>query len=419
VRRRKVAIVGGGAAGLVTAWLLDETCDVTVFEKAPILGGHVRTLGGNLPSVAGAPPLDAGVLLFEKRNFPTVHALFDLLGVRLRRVTGGTALHEDGCPSLYSPALVRMRSVREQPMLLARLAPLAQAERRFLRRAASADPAVLLHQSVGDWLGEDRYSVWLRLLLLYAWSTPWDETLALPATMAVPMLADFIRAEEWHALEGGAWTYLERILESLHAEIRTDVAIASIVRDPVRVQMHGCAPETFDDVVFATPPDQVLALLGDPTADEERRFAAWTQRAVTTLLHDDDGIYARRGIDTRSEFDLFHTAAGERGYNAWLDNIAGASGGYGLAHLLDGEIAVRHVLARVDHEVPRYTVAAVRWRDDVIAHQGEHDTWFAGAWLGEGLHEGAVRSASAVAEALGAAGIMRLAQQRGRARRLA
>src|SRR4029453_13217699 len=141
VRRRKVAIVGGGAAGLVCAWLLDEICDVTVFEKAPILGGHVRTLGGNLPAVPGAPVLDGGVLLFEKRNFPTVHALFDLLGVRLRAVTGATAVHEDGLPSLYSPALVRSRPIREQPMLLARLGPLAQAERRFLRRPAGGGPA--------------------------------------------------------------------------------------------------------------------------------------------------------------------------------------------------------------------------------------------------------------------------------------
>jgi len=406
VRRRKVAIVGGGAAGLVCAWLLDEICDVTVFEKAPILGGHVRTLGGNLPAVPGAPALDAGVLLFEKRNFPTVYALFDLLGVRLRPVTGATAVHEDGLPSLYSPALVRSRPIREQPMLLARLGPLAQAERRFLRRAASADPAELLQQSIGDWLGDDRYSVWMRLLLLYAWSTPWDETLSLPAAMAIPMLANFIRAEEWHALEGGAWSYLARILGSLDGEIRTDVAIESIVRDPVRIRMRGAAPETFDDVVFATPPDQVLAMLGDPTTDEERRFGAWAQRSVTTLVHDDDGLYARRGVDARSEFDLFRIAAGECGYNAWLDSIAGAHGGYGLAHRLDGEI-------------PRYTVDAVRWRDEIVAHQGEHDTWFAGAWLGEGLHEGAVRSASGVAEALGAASIKQLAQERGRARRLA
>jgi uncharacterized protein len=420
VRRRKVAIIGGGAAGLVSAWLLDGFCDVTLFEKAPILGGHVRTLGGNLPAVPGAPALDAGVLLFEKRNFPTVHALFDLLGVRLRPVTGATALHEDGLPSLFSPALVRSRPVREQAMLLARLAPLVQAERRFLRRAASADPVDLLHQSMGDWLGEDRHSVWLRLLLLYAWSTPWEETLALPAVMAVPMLADFCRAEGWHAVEGGAWSYLERILDAVHAEIHTEVAIESILRDPVRVRARGCAPQTFDDVVLATPPHQVLALLGDATAEEERRFAAWAHRSVTTLVHTDDGLYTRRGIDARTEFDLFRTVAGECGYNAWLDRIAGAPWGgpsYGLAHRLDGEVAVRHVLARVDHEVPRYTVAAVRWRAEVLAHQGEHDTWFAGAWLGEGLHEGAVRSASAVAEALVGASITRLAHERGRARR--
>ena len=44
----KIAIIGGGSAGLVTAHLLDGAHDVTIFEKAPILGGHVRTLNRNV-----------------------------------------------------------------------------------------------------------------------------------------------------------------------------------------------------------------------------------------------------------------------------------------------------------------------------------------------------------------------------------
>jgi uncharacterized protein len=41
----KVAIVGGGASGMVTAYLLDQQGhEVTVFERQASLGGHIRTL---------------------------------------------------------------------------------------------------------------------------------------------------------------------------------------------------------------------------------------------------------------------------------------------------------------------------------------------------------------------------------------
>ena len=57
----RVAIIGGGSAGLVTAHLLGGTHDVTLFEKSPILGGHVRTLNRNVScSLEPRLILDAG-----------------------------------------------------------------------------------------------------------------------------------------------------------------------------------------------------------------------------------------------------------------------------------------------------------------------------------------------------------------------
>ena len=44
----RIAIIGGGSAGLVTAHLLDGVHEVTLFEREPILGGHVRTLNRNV-----------------------------------------------------------------------------------------------------------------------------------------------------------------------------------------------------------------------------------------------------------------------------------------------------------------------------------------------------------------------------------
>ena len=113
--RVKVAIIGGGASGLVTAHLLDGAHDVTVFESAPVLGGNVRTLGRNAPR-SGVPDgvfLDAGVIEFSCTDFHLFHRLMDRLGVELRDVPCATCLHRADGRRLLSPSAIRVEGFRE------------------------------------------------------------------------------------------------------------------------------------------------------------------------------------------------------------------------------------------------------------------------------------------------------------------
>jgi predicted NAD/FAD-binding protein len=42
--RKKVAVIGGGGAGLCTAYLIEEHFDVTIFEALERVGGHADTV---------------------------------------------------------------------------------------------------------------------------------------------------------------------------------------------------------------------------------------------------------------------------------------------------------------------------------------------------------------------------------------
>ena len=90
----KIAVIGGGASGMVTAYLLDKKGHfVTVFEEQPVLGGHIRTLNKNVqPNHSNCQfLLESGVL-----EFPVAfHNFLDLmkeLEVELEPVTVGSAL---------------------------------------------------------------------------------------------------------------------------------------------------------------------------------------------------------------------------------------------------------------------------------------------------------------------------------------
>jgi len=53
------------------------------------------------------------------------------------------------------------------------------------------------------------------------------------------------------------------------------------------------------------------------------------------------------------------------------------------------------------HHTTLFTRDAFRTRPEILRANGERGTWVAGAWLGNGLHEGAVESAARVSQALG------------------
>src|SRR4051812_36821140 len=78
----RVAIIGGGAAGLVTAWLLEHDHQGTLYEKEDRLGGHAHTL--NLDVGGEAVSIDAGFEFVSDGMFPVFMRLLKLLNAPVK-----------------------------------------------------------------------------------------------------------------------------------------------------------------------------------------------------------------------------------------------------------------------------------------------------------------------------------------------
>src|SRR5687768_9148993 len=90
----RIGIVGGGAAGLTAAWLLESRHDVTLLEQAPRLGGHVDTV--EVERDGRRVCVEAGVEFFVDAMFPTFTRLLGLLGVATRTYPITVTLHDTG-----------------------------------------------------------------------------------------------------------------------------------------------------------------------------------------------------------------------------------------------------------------------------------------------------------------------------------
>ena len=76
----RVGIVGGGAAGLLSAWLLEEQHEVTLFERDDRLGGHAHTV--SIEADGRLVDVDAGFEFFGAGNaYATFNRLLDVLEV--------------------------------------------------------------------------------------------------------------------------------------------------------------------------------------------------------------------------------------------------------------------------------------------------------------------------------------------------
>jgi len=403
----RIAIIGGGASGMVAAYLLDKQGhDVTVFERQSTLGGHIRTLNKNVqPNQSDCHEiLENGVL-----EFPTVFrsfmALMQELEVELEPVKIGSAMFlKNGSHFLSNEMIQKNLTGFKKWMEHLRLDSLYANSIRLWLRTKSAKQQDLYNQPLSAYLKRPCIrNTWLKLLVMYSYSMPLEMIDDFPAELALPVLRDDV-AVNWVRIKGGVYTYIEKILARFKGEVVLNADVEYILRSSNTVKIKRSLSETqeFDKVVFATPPDQVMALLADPTNDEIRRFSAWRANYATTLLHKESAIYDRYGIKQPSEFDFFETDS-RWGYNSCLNQLCDIKSpqNYFLSFQLEELIPRDRIIHVQEHHTPLYTTESFKYRDEVIATNGDYNTYHVGAYLGDGLHEGAVSSAMRVAQLVG------------------
>jgi uncharacterized protein len=404
----RIAIIGGGASGMITAYLLDKQGhDVTVMERQAILGGHIRTLNKNIkPNQSDCPEiLESGVL-----EFPTVFkefiSLMHELEVELEPVQIGSAMFFKNGSRFLSGVMINNNFTGINRLIEhLRLDTIYARSAGVWLRARFTNHKNFCDRPLSEYLQRPcTRNTWLKLLVMYSYSMKFEQIDNFPAELAIPVLLDDI-AVDWVGIKGGVYSYIEKILERFKGEILLNVQIDYIVRheNAVKIKRLHTEIQEFDKVVFATPPDQVMTLLADPTAGETKRFSNWKANYITSLVHQDTSMYDRFNIKQPSEFDFFQTSD-SWGYNGYLNqlcNISSPQHKYFLSFQLEELINSDSLVHKQEHHTPMYSIESFRYRDEVVTTNGEHNTYHAGAYLGDGLHGGAAASAYRVAELIG------------------
>ncbi|HEY1179975.1 MAG TPA: FAD-dependent oxidoreductase [Phytomonospora sp.] len=360
-RRRRIAVVGSGVAGLTAAYRLRDHADVTLYERDGRLGGHAHThdvvAGGG-----GTIPVDSGFIVHNDATYPNLVALFAELGVATRPTEMSMSVSCRGCGLEYCGArgaagLFGRRANLLDPRYLAMLAqvPVFHRRARALLESGEEGP------SLGEFVRTGRHTAYFTRhfvvpLVSAVWSCGPGAATDYPAAYLFRFLANHGMlsiggSPRWRTVVGGSRTYVERIAKQVPA-VRTLTPVRAVRRPPgggVEIHDESDGVERFDGVVIAAHADQALTMLTDATDAERAVLGAFTYSRNETLLHTDGALLP--GPRVRGSWNYLLPACDARAGAAQvsydLDRLQGLGAGTPMVVTLGaaGRVRPEHVLA--------------------------------------------------------------------------
>ena len=414
----RIAVIGSGIAGNGAAWALSDSHDVTVYERDRRPGGHSATVDLDYDGTPIA--VDTGFIVYNELNYPDLTALFRHLGVATRETGMSFAVSAPAVNVEWSGRDLGTIFAQRRNLLRPSFVWMLREILRFNRRAL-ADRAAgsLAGLSLGDYLDTGRFSTTMRTLYLEPmgaaiWSTPPRELRDFPTELFVEFFDNHRllhhRRPQWRTVAGGSRQYVERLVAPFAARMRLGADIATIRRQPGRVEIieRGGRRDSFDQVVIATHSDQALRLLADPTHAERRILGAISYRPNTVFLHrDPDLMPKRRPVWSSWNYmcpNVAVDADGTCSVTYWMNALQGIDRRRPLFVSLNPARPPRADLTfgAFDFDHPVFDADALATQGRLSMIQGVRNTWFCGAYHGRGFHEDGLRSGLAVAERLGA-----------------
>lgn len=417
---RRIAIVGGGISGMAAALLLARAgARVTLFEAAPRLGGHARTV---LAGRNGDQPVDTGFIVFNRVTYPRLTALFDELGVPVAPSDMSFGVSLAGGRFEYGLRNLRAMFAQARNGADPRFWGMLRDIVRFNARARTAaeDPALTVaglieRLRLGAWF-RDRY---LLPLTGAIWSTPTHAALAFPAPALVRFfdnhaLLAHTGQHRWLTVRGGSVEYVRRLEGAMVAagvEMRLAAPVQAVTRGAggVRVKTAGAPAEGFDEVVMATHADDTLRLLADPDAAERRLLGAVRYQPNHAVLHADAALMPRRRAVWSSW--AYTEAADKRDgridLTYWMNSLQPIPADDPLFVTLNPTRPIRAALIhdQVTFRHPVYDLGALTAGAGLRERNGARATWFAGAWMHNGFHEDGFASAVDVVATMAVRGL--------------
>jgi predicted NAD/FAD-binding protein len=410
----KIAVIGCGISGMVSAYLLSEDHEVHVFEANDYPGGHTCTVDVEVGGETYA--VDTGFIVFNEKTYPNFIRLMRRLGVAWQTSGMSFSVQCERTGFYFSPSTLDSLFAQRRNILRPSFYRMLLDALRFrvaLKKLLERRDDT---QTLQDYLQTHRYSRYFIDHFIVPmgasiWSADPSGFRDFPARYFAAFfhnhgLLNIRRQPRWLVIRGGSRQYIAPLTRRYRDRIRLNCPVDRIRRRPSDVEVvprHGEA-EFFDEVVLAVHSDEALKLLDDPSDAERAVLAPIVYQPNDTVLHTDDALLPpRRAAWASWNYHIPKQAKSRVALTYDMNILQSLAAPLELCVSLNMTERIRphRVIRRVTYEHPVYTPPSLAARRRHAQINGRNHTWFCGAYWGYGFHEDGVNSALAVTRHFG------------------
>ncbi len=404
--KEKVAIIGTGVAGLGCAWHLKDSAQLTLIDQNSKPGGHTNTV--DVHEQGRSLPIDTGFIVFNKVTYPNLCQLFDELKIPIKPSEMSFSVQHLPSGLEYNGMGFNKVFAQRRNLLNLRFHIFLQKITKFFRVAnellesPEVSSLTMREFALKHSLGQDFLNLYLVPMSSAVWSTEAADVLDFPAATLIRFFHNhgFLGVDThhpWFTVDGGARTYVERILSAVGAP-KLDARVLS-VQEKERgavVTIHTGEELHFDRVILASHADQSLRMLEQPDAVQQRLLEPFRYQKNHATLHTDEGVMPRKRHAWAS-WNYQVRGEGQATTHYWMNSLQGISQkqNYFLSLNSAGRIPREKVLYETEYEHPVYTLDTIRAQGELHSlntRTRNQRVFFCGSYFKYGFHEDAYSS---------------------------
>ena len=406
----RIAVIGAGISGLGAAWLASREHHVTLYEKAPRVGGHAHTVDAHFNDASIA--VDTGFIVYNEANYPNLIGLFDTLGVETlpTDMSFSVSMREQNFE--YEGSL---RGLLAQPsnLLRPRFWSMLSGLVKFYSTGMAEKNKGPADETLGGFIKRCKLPdafVEDHLLPMGAaiWSCPAETMLDYPVRsflqfMENHRLMDFTGRPMWRTVKGGSRAYVEKIVADLGDAIEVDRNITSIRREAggVVLTLEGQGEVWYDYAILAAHADESLSMIEDASAQERDILSSFSFSDNHVILHSDSKLMPKRR-GAWAAWNYLENNDETLAVSYWMNRLQSLDERYPLFVTLNPETRPDAALIHreIDYQHPIFDSKAIQAQELLPKIQGQNGLFWCGAWTAYGFHEDGLKSAVAVAKSL-------------------
>ncbi|MBW1898668.1 MAG: FAD-dependent oxidoreductase [Deltaproteobacteria bacterium] len=413
---KRVAIIGGGIAGLTAAYQLNKRHDIVLFEKDGRLGGNAHTI-----TTECGLTFDISVAVFGKNSYPNFVKLLDKLDIKRIKFSGsGIGMQNlDTKEEFFSTpfslkGLIAQKLVTFHPRVVLGMLMGFIAMRNAINFYKEGKLDGLTMREALELVPGYTEEIIMGQMFIFCLvsSMYYEEIMDAPASLFFGKAFvhnDFFSIKAWYSLftaENNTQSYVNALASNFSDKIVLNSKIKQVIRNDegVVLKMENSDEQDFEKVVFACNADQALNLLEEPTEEEKNILSAWKYKDGPIVVHQDKSSFPEKEyynlytfLYSKNEGRVHTSVSGHiRNLKHIPDDCKFISSQHPNFPILEELVEYRKVF-----RTPIYDSASFATIKDLPSLNGKMNTYYCGSHFGYGLHEDAVTSAIEVSRMLG------------------